>query len=98
MSASLKYTVGLGPASISFPNLPPQNLGPETAALGQLIAAELVVINSSTPRGVGPYPRTVGRKKTLHKLPRSPHSPTLRIVGSIPRLPRKQDHLPTAGE
>lgn len=41
---------------------------------------ELVIINSSVPKGIGPYARVRKRKDNYYVLPRSPESPTLRIL------------------
>ncbi|KAF9473555.1 hypothetical protein BDN70DRAFT_937346 [Pholiota conissans] len=45
----------------------------------ELPATELVVINSSIPRGFGPNPRVFRRRNGVYILPRSPQSPTLDI-------------------
>lgn len=40
---------------------------------------ELVVINSSVPKGVGPHPRVLKCMDDYYLLPRSPESPTLQM-------------------
>ncbi len=86
-------------AAIFLPSLPSGDMSPTTTAQRRPVMTELVIIQSSIPKGVGPHPRVLKRKNSLYMLPRSPKSPTLhRDTTAVAQLSRRKDYAPASGK